>query len=117
MKYDRLYDLRKPITLRPLPNQEHQALVAGLRSTSSFTLRRCQLLWASPRGQHARQIADSLCGGDQTVRHVIHEFNTRGLAALQPRSTAPHHLPHAVFDRARREQLRGLLHQSPRTFG
>src|SRR5512144_1765269 len=109
--------MRKPLTLRPLTHQEYQTLVAGLRSTSSFTWRRCHILLASQRGQHAHQIADSLCCGDQTVRNVIHEFNPRGLAALQPRSTAPHHLPPAVFATARREQLRDLLHQSPRTFG
>jgi hypothetical protein len=44
-------------------------------------------------------------------------FNTRGLTAIQRRSSAPHRTPHVVFTPARREQLRALLHQSPRTFG
>jgi transposase len=109
--------MRKPITLRPLTLAEQQVLAAGLRSTSSFTLRRCQILLASQRGQQARQIADQLGCGEQTVRNALHEFHRRGLAALQPRPTVAHHRPHAVFDAARRERLRDLLHQSPRTFG
>jgi hypothetical protein len=51
------------------------------------------------------------------VRNGLHDFHRRGLAALQPRSTVPHHTPHTVFDTARRERLRDLLHHSPRRFG
>jgi DNA-binding transcriptional MocR family regulator len=80
-------------------------------------LRRGQILLASARGQPARDIATTLGGNDQTVRHAIHAFNTRGLATLQRGSSAPHRTPHAVFDSNRREQLRTLLHQSPRTVG
>lgn len=109
--------MRKPITLRPLNTEEQQTLRAGLRSSSSFTLRRCQILLASQRGQHARPIAEQLHCGDQTVRNVLHAFNTRGLAALDPRSSVPHRMPHAIFDAARRERLRELLYQNPRTFG
>lgn len=109
--------MRKPITLRPLTLEEQQAVRAGLHSASRFTLRRCQILLASQRGQQARQIAERLHCGDPTVRHVLHQFHHRGLAALQRRSSAPHKTPHAVFDACRRERLRALLHQSPRTFG
>lgn len=109
--------MRTPITLCALTTAEHQVLTAGLRSATSFTLRRCQILLASSRGQQAHQIAVQLSCGGQTVRNAIHDFNTRGLAAIQPRSTAPRHTPHAVFDATRREHLRELLHQSPRTFG
>jgi transposase len=52
----------------------------------------------------------------QTVRNVIHAFNATGLAALtagssRPKSAAP------VLDAAKREQLRAILHQTPRAFG
>src|SRR5512143_1784966 len=109
--------MRKPITLRPLTDEEQQALHTGLRSPQSFTVRRCQILLASQRGGHARTIAEQLSCGEQTVRNVIHAFHRHGLAALQPRSKAPHRLPHAVFDATRRERLRDLLHHSPRHFG
>jgi transposase len=53
---------------------------------------------------------------DQTVRNAIHDFHQRGLAALHPKSSRPH-TTHEVFDAQGREQLRALLHQSPRIFG
>jgi hypothetical protein len=109
--------MRTPIFIRRLTAAEVHALQEGLRSADAFVLRRCQILLASARGQHAREIATLLGCDDQTVRNVIHVFNARGLAALRRGSSAPHHTPHAVFDPNRREQLRTLLHQSPRTFG
>jgi transposase len=109
--------MRKPIFIRAFTPAERQAIQAGLRSPNSFTLRRCQILLASSRGQHARLIAERLGCDDQTVRNAIHAFNTHGLAALQAGSSAPHHTPHAIFDVARRERVRDLLHQSPRTYG
>jgi transposase len=109
--------MRKPIFIRALTPDERHALTAGLRSPNRGTVRRCQILLASSRGQHARLIAEVLGCNDQTVRNVLHAFNTHGLAALQPGSCAPHRMPHAVFDASRRDRLRDLLHQTPRTFG
>ena len=109
--------MRRPIYVRSFTDAEQQAIDAGLRSSDAFVLRRCQILLASARGDHARLIAESLSCDDQTVRNVVHTLNAHGLAVLTPRSSAPHRTPHAVFTPARREQLRALLHQSPRTFG
>ena len=109
--------MRKLIYIRSLTEDEQQALQEGLRSPNAFVLRRCQILLASARGQTARVIGDTLGCDDQTVRNVLHAFNTQGLAALTRHSSAPQRTPHAVFDAPRREQLRALLHQSPRTFG
>jgi transposase len=108
--------MRTPIHIRALTNGEAKVLQEGLRSADAFVLRRCQILLASARGQHARGIAALLGCDDQTVRNAIHAFNAHGLAALRRRSSAPHRTPHAVFDPERREQLRTMLHQSPRTF-
>jgi hypothetical protein len=109
--------MRKPIYIRALTKGEQQSLQEGLRSPNAFVLRRCQILLASARGQTARVIGETLSCDDQTVRNVLHTFNTQGLAALARRSSAPQRTPHAAFDATRREQLRALLHQSPRTFG
>jgi transposase len=109
--------MRKPIYVRPLTDAEQHALQEGLRAADAFVLRRCQILLASARGQRARGIAEPLGCDDQTVRHAIHAFNTRGLATLQRGSSAPPRTPHAVFDSLRRKQRRSLLHRSPRTFG
>jgi transposase len=109
--------MRTPLFIRPLTVDEQHTLHEGLRSSNAFVLRRCQILLASARGQTARVIADTLGCDDQTVRNVLAAFNTHGLAVLTRRSSAPRRTPHAAFDAPHREQLRALLHQSPRTFG
>src|SRR5262245_40376264 len=109
--------MRKPIYIRPLTEDEQHTLQEGLRSSNAFVLRRCQILLASARGQTARVIGEALGCDDQTVRNALHTFNTQGLVALTRRSSAPQRTPHAAFDAPRREQLRALLHQSPRTLG
>lgn len=108
--------MRQPIFVRPFTDAEQQAIDTGLRSADAFVLRRCQILLASRRGQHARIIAEHLGCDDQTVRNVIHTFNARSLAVL----TAPSSRPltaQPIFDAPKRERLRAILHRSPRTFG
>ena len=109
--------MRKPIYIRALTEDEQHTLQEGLRSSNAFVLRRCQILLASARGQTARVIGETLGCDDQTVRNALHTFNTQGLAALRRRSSAPQRPPHAAFEAPRREQLRALLPQSPRTCG
>jgi transposase len=108
--------MRKPIYIRPLTEDEQHTLQEGLRSSNAFVLRRCQILLASARGQTARVIGEALGCDDQTVRNVINGFNAGGLAVLRRGSSRPHTIRPA-FDAAQAEQLRALLHQSPRTFG
>jgi DNA-binding NarL/FixJ family response regulator len=57
-----LYPMKRPIFVRPLSDAECKTLEAGLRSPDAFTLRRCQILLASNRGQNAYQIAHELEG-------------------------------------------------------
>jgi transposase len=102
--------------VRPLTDAEREQLVAGLRSSDAFILRRCQIVLASARGERAAQIADHLGCDDETVRRVIVAFNARGLDCLRRDASRPHRI-HAAFDPAAAERLRALLHQSPRTFG
>jgi transposase len=107
--------MRKPIFVRELTSDEREQLKAGLRSSDSFTVRRCQILLASARGETAPAIAEFLGCDDQTVRNVIRAFDDRGVEALKPGSRRPH-TTHAVFDDERAEKLRALLHRSPREF-
>ena len=109
--------MRTPLYVRSLTADELQTLQEGLRSSEAFVLRRCQILLASARGQTARVIGEMLGCDDQTVRNAMHAFNTRRLLALPPRSSAPQRTPHAAFRATQRQQLRALLHQSPRPFG
>jgi transposase len=99
-----------------LTDADDLALQQGLRSPDSFTVRRCQILLASARAERAPDIARHLSCADQTVRNAIREFNTEGPASLHRESSRPKTvLP--LFDRDRAEQLRALLHRSPRDFG
>jgi transposase len=108
--------MQKPLFTRPLTAEEQTALEAGLHASLGFTVRRCHSILASAAGQHTTTIAQTLRCNDQTVRNAIHAFTTHGLASLTPGSSRP--LTDAtIFDAARREQLRALLHQSPRRFG
>jgi transposase len=108
--------MRKPIFVRELTPDEHEQLKAGLRSSDAFTVRRCQILVASARGERAPAIAQFLGCDDQTVRNAIRAFNERGVDALKQGSRRPH-TTHPAFDDEGAEALRGLLHRSPREFG
>jgi len=109
--------MKSPIYVRTLTAAERRAIEAGRHSAEAFTLRRSQMLLASARREPVPQIAVALGCNEQTVRNAIHAFNQHGIAALAKGSTRPKTVPHAIFDARRREQVRALLHQSPRTFG
>src|SRR6478672_13534993 len=103
--------------VRPLTDAERTAVTAGLRSKDTFVLRRCQMLLASARGERAPRIAEQLGCDDQTVLDALHAFNAHGLAALCKGSSRAHHPRPLAFPGERAEQLRALLHRSPREFG
>jgi len=89
---------------------------AGLRSQDPFVLRRSQIVLASQRGEKAISIAKTLGCDDETVRNVIKGFNRSGLDILKEGSRRPH-TTQAAFSSEGVEQLKEILHQSPRTFG
>jgi transposase len=108
--------MQAPLFVRPPTEAEQQALAAGLRSADAFTLRRCQFVLASTRGERVPAIARSLGCGEQTVRNTIHAFSQEGVAALVVGSSRPHTI-HGAFDADGAERLRALLHRSPRDVG
>jgi transposase len=108
--------MHPPLFVRELSDPERAQLQASLRAPNAFTLRRAQILLASAAGHRPREIARRLGCATQTVRNAIHAFNGTGLAALsagssRPKSAVP------VLNGAKLEQLRALVHQSPRAFG
>jgi transposase len=109
--------MKRPIFVRPLNDAERNTLEAGLRSSDAFTLRRCQILIASDRGENAYQIAHSLGCNPQTARNAIHAFNEEGLPGALRRGSKRPHIIHRAFDPQQAEALRELLHQDPRKFG
>ena len=108
--------MRTPIFIRPVTEDEQRRIQAGLRSSDAFVLRRCQILTASARGKRAPIIARQLGCDDQTVRNVIHGFNTSGLAVFFYCYSLPLVL-HTAFTEEGAERLKDLLHRSPRDFG
>ncbi len=89
-----------------------------MRSPDAFTLRRCQILLASDRGENAYQIAHELGCNPQTARNAIHAFNEKGLPqALEQGSKHPHTVHRAFQGPEQAEALREMLHRSPREFG
>jgi transposase len=108
--------MKPPLFVRPLTDDERQQLRAGLRSADAFVLRRCQILLASAQGQRPALIAQNLGCATQTVRNAIRAFHARGLACLKEQSSRPKSAQ-PLLDEAKREQLRLLLQQSPRTYG
>ena len=100
--------------VRPLTAQERAALEAGLKSKEVFVVRRCQALLASGRGEGVVPIARVVGCSRQTVRNVIHGFNANGLESLARKSNRPKSA-RPELDEGKRQELKALLHQSPRT--
>jgi transposase len=108
--------MKTPLFVRALTDAEYDTLTTGLRSPDAFTLRRCQILLASARGERPSRIAATVGCSPQAVRDAIHAFATDGTAALTRRSSRPH-TTQPAFDAEAAARLRELLHRSPRDFG
>ena len=108
--------MRKLLFVREITEAERQELKQGLRSPEPFTVRRSQIILSSARGEWVPRIAEFLGCNDQTVRNAIVAFNECGVSALQRGSRRPK-TAEPVFTSERREQLKALLHRSPRDFG
>ena len=101
--------------VRRLEPEERPALEAGRHSDDAFVLRRSQIVLASAAGEPVPAIAKRVGRSERSVHAVLDAFEARGLACLRRRSSRPHTV-RAAFPAAQAEALRGLLHQSPRTF-
>jgi transposase len=108
--------MRPPLYVRELTTEEQQTVEAGLRSKDRFRLRRCQIVAASARKERVPAIARTLGCDEDTVRSAIHAFDAEGVEALQRLSTRPKQI-HAALPPEMYEQLKALLHRSPRDFG
>ena len=108
--------MKPPLYVRLLAEAERAALRQGLRSPDAFTLRRCQILLHSARGQRPSQIAAALGCATQTVRDALRAFAAEGLQCLRAKPKRPHTL-RTAWPKDRDQDLRALLHQSPRSLG
>jgi len=108
--------MKPPIYVGPLTPPEHRQLEAARRSSHAFRVRRAQIVLASAQGHSAKPIAQLIGCSVQTVRNVIRAFTADGLACLAKQSNRPKSAK-PMLDAIQCEQLRHLLHQSPRRFG
>lgn len=108
--------MKTPIYVRPITDDERQALEASLRSSEPFVLRRSQIILSSADGERAPKIAESLECSSQSVRNAIRAFNQSGLDALAQGPSRPRTF-HPAFPGEAAEQLREMVEHSPRHFG
>ncbi len=75
-----------PVRARRLSDHEGQTLAQIVRRGrgSSIRVRRATMIMASSSGTPIAAIARLVAADEDTVRDVIHAFNERGLAALDP---------------------------------
>ena len=79
--------MAEPVRARRLTDQEGQRLQQIVRrgKHGSVRVRRAMIIMASASGTLVPAIARLVAADEDTVRDVIHAFNAKGLAALDPR--------------------------------
>jgi transposase len=108
--------MRKRIYVRPLTDEEEQAVRAGLKSSQAFTMRRSQIILASNQGKPVPEISKDLGCSEQCVRDAIHAFDKQGIEVLRETSSRPHTIRRKLTsDQAK--TIAHLAHRSPRDFG
>ena len=108
--------MKPPLYVRPLTEDERRQLETERRPADAFRMRRAQIILASARGLSPQPIAQLVGCCVQTVRNVIHAFNTSRLACMSKQSTRPKSVEPTLHAN-NGERLQHLLHQSPRTYG
>ena len=78
--------MAEPVRARRLSDEEGQRLTAIVRRGKGSTIRfrRAMMIMASSSGTPVPAIARLVAADEDTVRDVIHAFNEKGLAALDP---------------------------------
>ena len=79
--------MAEPVRARRLTDQEGQRLQQIVRrgKHGSVRVRRAMIIMASASGTPVSAIARLVAADEDTVRDVVHLFNAKGLAALDPR--------------------------------
>src|SRR5262245_12634347 len=108
--------MKPPLFIRPLTDDERVQLEADRRTADAFRARRAHIVLASARRLSPKPIAQLVGCSVQTVRHVLHAFNTRGVEGLAPQSTRPKTVE-PTLDTAHCDHLQHIWHQSPRLYG
>ena len=104
----------KPLYVSALNEEQIKILEKGLHSSSAFTVRRCQILLKSAKGEKAKEIAEQLHCSDQTVRDAIRAYEKEGEVCLQEKTHARHDDQAAINEQGRM-RLKEIVRLSPRT--
>jgi transposase len=90
--------MAEPVRARRLTDEEGRRLQQIVRrgKDGSIRVRRPMIIMASSSGTPAAAIARLVAADEDTVRDVVHAFNEKGLAALDPRWAGGR--PHLISD-------------------
>lgn len=108
--------MSKKLYVREFTTAEQVIIQKGLRSTDSFVLRRSQVLTFSSENLSVDEISTKVGYHRESVRLVIKGFNAKGISVLEKGSRRPRTI-HRAFSSEKAEELKELLHHSPREFG
>jgi hypothetical protein len=108
----------KAFNVRELTGKQYEALQAGLRSSSAFTVRRCPMVLMSPEESlKPAEIAHRLHCSDQRLRDASTRLRTKDCLVCKPNRVRVIDSQQATFDAAGRGWLKSVIRRSPRSFG
>ncbi len=107
---------KKPVFVREITCEEKRGIEKYLRSKDACQMKRSQILLASSRGLTTFEIAKLLGLSAEYARQIINRFNEQGVACIA-RSRRVASSPKKLFDAAKCEQVKAILHSSPRQQG
>ncbi len=106
---------KEPIFVRALSEAEKQVLEKAKRAMDACEMKRAQILLASSQGLTTAAIERQFGYSAEYARQMIHRFNGQGMICLKRKSSAPLR-QETIVDRAKCEQIKELMHKSPRLF-
>jgi len=106
----------EPVFVTEITCEEKREIEKYLRSKDACEMKRGQILLASSRGLTTFEIAKQLGLSAEYARQIINRFNQQGVACIA-RSRRVASSPKKLFDAAKCEQVKELLHSSPREQG
>lgn len=95
---------------------EKQVLKKAGRAADACEMKRAQILLASSEGMTTGSIEKRFGYCAEYARQMIHRFNEQGVICLKRKSSAPLRRE-TIVDQAKCEQIKELMHKSPRLFG
>lgn len=106
----------KQLYIREINKKEIQEIYKGIKSSSAFTHRRCQILLSSAEGKNTTEISLILYCSDQCVRDAINQFNKKGVKSLEEKSHA-RNSDQKVFKPDGIKKLKEIINNHPSDFG